>query len=185
MYDLPSYVWALVLAGVIGILASTSIVLYRGAVAAGLGRRAATGVAAASAAVLGGWLLITGSLARGGVYQGREGGPWFGAAFAGFLLVLLLTTRIPVVSRILADPGAAARLALPHTLRVVGVGFLIVMARAICRPPSRCPPASATSQSGWPRRSSPGGWPASRAAPGRSPRRCGSTRSASSIWSLP
>jgi len=40
----------------------------------------------------------------------------------------LLATRIPLVSRILADPGTPARLALPHTLRVVGVLFLIVMA---------------------------------------------------------
>ena len=129
MDDLPSYVWALVLAAAVGIPATTSIVLYRGAVAAGLGRRGATDVAAAVAAVLGGWLVLTGSLARAGVYQGREGGPWFGAAFAGLLLALLLATRIPLVSRILADPGAAARLALPHTLRVVGVVFLILMAQ--------------------------------------------------------
>ena len=44
MYDLPSYVWALVLAGAIGIPAATSAVLYRGAIAASLGRRAATTV---------------------------------------------------------------------------------------------------------------------------------------------
>src|SRR5919197_2833953 len=129
MYDLPSYVWALVLAAVIGIPASTSIVLHRGAIAAGLGRRAATGVAAAAAAALGGWLVITGSLARAMVYHGREGGLWFGLAFAGPLVALLLATRVPLVARILADPGAAARLALPHTLRVVGVVFLILMAQ--------------------------------------------------------
>jgi hypothetical protein len=33
------------------------------------------------------------------------------------------------VGRILAAPGTAARLALPHTLRVVGVTFLLVMAQ--------------------------------------------------------
>jgi hypothetical protein len=129
VYDLPSPVWALVLAGVIGILVSTCVVLYRGAVAAGLGRRAAIGVAAAAAAVLGGWLVLTGTLAHAGVYQGREGGPWFGLAFGGYLLALLLATRIPLVARILADPGIAARLALPHTFRVAGVVFLIVMAQ--------------------------------------------------------
>jgi hypothetical protein len=32
------------------------------------------------------------------------------------------------MSRVLAAPGTAARLALPHTLRVVGVTFLLVMA---------------------------------------------------------
>ena len=127
MYDLPSYVWALVLAGVIGIPASTCAVLYRGAVAAGVGRRAATAVTTTAAAVLGGWLVVSGLLARAGVY--RQDPAWLLVAFAGFLIALLLATRIPLVSRILAAPGTPARLALPHTLRVVGVLFLIVMAQ--------------------------------------------------------
>jgi len=131
VYELPSYVWVLVLVGAIGIPAATSAVLYRGAVAVGAGRRAATAVAAASAAMLGGWLVVSGLLAGAGVYsQGRGGGvPWFLVAVAGTLISLLLATRIPLVSRILADPGTPARLALPHTLRVVGVLFLIVMAQ--------------------------------------------------------
>ena len=130
MYDLPIYVWALVLAGVIGIPASTSAVLYRGAVAAGLSLPVATAVTATTAAVLGGWLVVSGLLARAGVYRQDPGEavPWLLVAFAIFLVALLLATRIPLVSRILADPGTPARLALPHTLRVVGVVFLIVMA---------------------------------------------------------
>jgi hypothetical protein len=128
MYDLPIYVWALVLTGAIGIPAATCAVLYRGALATGLGRRAATAVAATTAAGLGGWLVITGSLARAGLYQAQGGAAMaFFAAFAGFLSTLLLATRIPLVSRILAEPGAAARLVLPHTMRVVGVVFLLVM----------------------------------------------------------
>jgi len=131
MYELPYYVWALVLAGAIGIPAATSAVLYRGAIAAGLGRRAATIVAATTAAVLGGWLVLSGLLAGAGVYslEPGEGMPWFLVAVAGTLIALLLATRIPLVSRILTDPGTPARLALPHTLRVVGVLFLIVMAQ--------------------------------------------------------
>src|SRR5687767_14663648 len=115
MYDLPSYVWALVLAGVIGIPATTSVMLYRGAIAAGLGRRTGIVVAGTAAAVLGGWLVASGLLARAGVYHQASGqaAPWFGAAFAGTLLVLLAATRIPVVARILAAPGTPARLALP------------------------------------------------------------------------
>src|SRR5215207_7518771 len=105
MYDLPSYVWALVLAGVIGIPAATCAVLYRGAVAAGVGHRATTVVAVTAAAGLGSWLVVSG------------------------LPALLLATRIPIVTRIVADPGTPMRLALPHTLRVVGVLFLIVMAQ--------------------------------------------------------
>src|SRR5215207_2533539 len=131
MYELPGYVWVLVLAGVIGIPAATCAVMYRSAIAARVGRRAATAVTAATAAGLGGWLVLSSLLARAGVYSQDpgEGVPWFLVAFAATLTALLLATRIPLVSRILADPGMPARLALPHTLRVVGVLFLIVMAQ--------------------------------------------------------
>jgi hypothetical protein len=131
VYDLPGWVWALVLVGVVGIPALTCVGLYRGAVAAGLGRRTAAAVTAAAAAALGAWLLLSGLLARAGLYrqQPEEFRPWLGLVFAGVLLVLLTATRIPLVSRILADPGMPARLAVPHTLRVVGVVFLIVMAQ--------------------------------------------------------
>ena len=130
MYDLPIYVWALVLAGAIGIPAATSAVLYRGAIAIGLSRRAATAVAATSVALLVGWLVVSGLLARAGVYRQDPGEtvPWFLVAVGATLIALLLATRIPLISRILADPGTPARLALPHSLRVVGVTFLIVMA---------------------------------------------------------
>jgi hypothetical protein len=131
VYEPPIYVWALVLAGAIGIPAATSAVLYRGAMAAGLGRRAATAITATAAAVLGGWVVLSGLLAGAGVYSLEPGDsvPWFLVAVAGTLISLLLATRIPIVSRILADPGTPARLALPHTLRVVGVLFLIVLAQ--------------------------------------------------------
>src|SRR5215212_4132482 len=131
MYALPSYVWALVLAGAIGIPAATSAVLYRGAMAAGLGRRAATALTATAAAVLCGWVVLSGLLAGAGVYSLEPGDsvPWFLVAVAGTLIALLLATRIPVVSRILADPGTPARLTLPHTVRVTGLAFLIAMAQ--------------------------------------------------------
>ncbi|MPZ82376.1 MAG: hypothetical protein GEV28_19045 [Actinophytocola sp.] len=126
MDDLPTTVWVLLLAAALGIPTVTSVVLYRGAVATGLGRRSATGVAVAFAAGWGSWLLATGYLAGAAVYSGR-GNPWFFVAVAGALVAPLLATRIPVVARILADPGTPARLALPHTLRVIGVVFLILM----------------------------------------------------------
>jgi hypothetical protein len=131
VYELPIYVWALVMTGAIGIPAATSAVLYRGAMAAGLGRRAATAITATAAALLGGWVVVSGLLAHAGVYSQDPGEvvPWLLVAFAVFLVALLLATRIPLVSRILADPGTPARLALPHTLRVVGVLFLIAMAQ--------------------------------------------------------
>ena len=130
MYDLPTDVWALVLIAAIGFPVATGIVLYRGAVQAGISRGTAVAVAVAAAGVLGGWLVISGMLARAGAYRQipGDGVPWFPVAFAGVLVALLLTTRIRLVSRILSAPGAPARLVLPNTLRVVGVVFLIVMA---------------------------------------------------------
>ncbi len=115
----------------IGIPAATTAVLYRSAIAARVGRRAATAVTATAVAVLGGWLVISGLLAGAGVYRLDPGEvvPWFLVAVAGTLIALLPATRIPFVSRILADPGTPPRLALPHTLRVVGVLFLILMAQ--------------------------------------------------------
>src|SRR5215207_5813523 len=105
--------------------------MYRSAIAARVGRRAATTVTATTAVVLGGWLVVSGLLARAGVYRQDPGEavPWLLVVFTATLTALLLATRIPIVTRILADPGAPARLALPHTLRVVGVLFLIVMAQ--------------------------------------------------------
>ena len=114
----------------IGFPVTTSAALYRGAIATGLGRRAAFAVAATAGGVLGGWLVISGVLAGSGVYRqsSQDAVPWLPIAAAGFLVALLLATRIPLVSRILNDPGTAVRLTLPHTLRIVGVVFLIVMA---------------------------------------------------------
>ena len=131
MYNLPIYVWALVLAGAIGLPAASCAVFYRGALAAGVGRRAATTLTATAATVLGGWIVVSALLARSGVYLQDPGKvvPWFLVAVAGTLIVLLLATRIPIFSRVLAEPATPARLALPHTLRVVGVLFLIVMAQ--------------------------------------------------------
>src|SRR5215213_2468135 len=105
--------------------------LHRGAVAAGVGRRAATVVAATAAAGLGGWVVVSGLLAGAGVYRQEPGEavPWLPVAVSGTLISLLLATRIPLVSRVLADPSTLARLTLPHLLRVVGVVFLVVMAQ--------------------------------------------------------
>jgi hypothetical protein len=127
MYDLPGYVWVMVLTAVIGILATTSVVLYRGAVAVGLHRRTAITVAATAYLALSAWLALSGLLARAGVYAAGSG-PWLAVAFTGFLVSLLLATRIPVMSRILEHPTMPALLAVPNTLRVAGIVFLAVMA---------------------------------------------------------
>lgn len=130
MYDLPGYVWVMVLTGVIGILATTSVVLYLGAVAAGVSRQKAVILAATVFAVLGGWLVVSGLLARSGAYVQDSGQsrPWLAVAFTGVLASVLLATRIPLISGILAHPATLPLLAVPHTLRVTGIMFLTVMA---------------------------------------------------------
>lgn len=59
MYGMPVSVWTLELIGVIGILATTCIVLYRSALVAGVDRRAAVIVSAVAASGFGGWLVVS------------------------------------------------------------------------------------------------------------------------------
>jgi hypothetical protein len=128
MYDLPGFVWAAWFVGGIGMLAAMSVALYRGAIRAGLGRRAAAGVGAAAAALLGGWLVASSLLAGSGAYNRPGTVPLTLVAGGGALIAMLGATRIPVVSRVLAAPGTVARLAVLQTFRVVGLVWLVLMA---------------------------------------------------------
>lgn len=130
MFALPGYVWALVLIGVIGIPALTCVVLWRGALAVGVRRRTALAVVGVTAVGWAGWVAGSAALADAGVYREDPAvtTPWLGVAAVGALVVVLLATRIPVVTRILAGPRMPALLAVPQALRVVGVAFLLVLA---------------------------------------------------------
>ena len=131
MYDPPSYLWAMTIAGIIAILAVTCVVLYGGAVRAGLGRQRAVLLTGGAAAVLGGWFTASAVIADHGWYHTRlgHGVPWMPVAVVGFLGLLLALRRIPMVARALAAPGMTSRLELPHSFRAVdGVAFLIIMA---------------------------------------------------------
>jgi hypothetical protein len=130
MSSLPGYVWVLVLIGVVGIPATTAVVLYRGALAVRLPRRTATAIAAVTGAGWAAWIVVSALLAAAGAYRQDPTvtRPWIAVALVGALVAALLATRIPVVARVLADPGTPARLALPQTFRVVGGVFLIVLA---------------------------------------------------------
>lgn len=130
MYDPPGYLWAITIAGITAILALTCVVLYGGAVRAGLGRRSAALVAGGAALMLGGWFTASAVIADHGGYHTRLGHqvPWLPIAVAGFLGTLLVLSRLPVVKRSLMAPGMVSRLMLPHSFRVAGVTFLLVMA---------------------------------------------------------
>jgi hypothetical protein len=125
MYDPPVYLWAITIAGPTTVAALTCVVLYGGAVRAGLGRRRAALLAGAAAVLSGGWLTASALIADRGWYRTL---PWFPVAVAGYLVVLLALRRIPVVARALGAAGMVSRLELPHTPRVVGVVFLVYLA---------------------------------------------------------
>ena len=123
-------IWVLVLIGVVGMPTVTAVVLYRGGIDVGLGARKAGLVAGAVGVGWGIWTVASGLLAAAGAYRQDpvQVRPWIAVALAGALAVALLATRIPVIARILSAPGMATRLALPQTVRVVGVAFFIALA---------------------------------------------------------
>ena len=125
MYDPPAYIWAITIAGPTAIAATTCAALYGGAERTGLGRRRAALLAGAAAVLLGGWFTATAVIAGHGWYHTL---PWFPVAVAGYLGLLLVLRRIPVVARALPAPGMVSRLELPHAPRVAGVAFLLYMA---------------------------------------------------------
>ncbi len=130
MYDPPGFLWAITIAGIIAIPAATCVVLYGGAVRAGLSRRRAALLAGGAAAVLGSWFTASAVIAGHGWYHARlgHGVPWLPVAVVGFLGLLLALRRIPEVARALAAPGMVSRLDLPHTFRVIeGSAFLATM----------------------------------------------------------
>ncbi|PWU59328.1 hypothetical protein DLE60_17025 [Micromonospora globispora] len=130
MADLPLYIWALVLIGVIGIPATTVIGLFGSTVAADGNRRAAGIAAVCFAATWAGWIVVSALLAGDGAYHQStsHNRPWIGVAAGGALGAALIGTTIPAVGQVLRSPSSLARLTLPHTFRVVGVAFIIVMA---------------------------------------------------------
>src|ERR1700761_5186459 len=69
MGTMPTYVWAMVVAGLLGTTAAISVLLFRGAVAAGPGPGPATRVAGGSAILWGAWVLVSVWLADAEVYR--------------------------------------------------------------------------------------------------------------------
>jgi hypothetical protein len=126
-----NYVWAMTIAGVTAIAATTCVTLYAGAERAGLGRRRAALLTASAAVLFGGWLAASAVIAGHGWYHTRLGHqvPWLPIAVAGFLGTLLALSQLPLVARSLTAPGMASRLDLPHSFRVIGgVALLLAMA---------------------------------------------------------
>lgn len=131
MSDLPVYAWTLTLIGVLGIPAATVAVLHRGAREADLGRRTSGILVATAGAALAAWSTLSLVLAADGAFRAEPPpvAPWLVVVILAGLAGMLAATAIGTIRRALSAPGTLARLTLPHTLRVVGVVFLIVMAQ--------------------------------------------------------
>jgi hypothetical protein len=126
-----NYVWAMTIAGVTAIAATTCVTLYAGAERAGLGRRRAVLLAAGAAVLFGGWLAASAVIAGHSWYHTQLGHqiPWLPIAVVGFLGTLLVLSQLPLVARSLTAPGMTSRLDLPHSFRVIGgVALLLAMA---------------------------------------------------------
>lgn len=131
MYEAPWYVWLMIMIAVAGFPISAALVIYRGGLAARVPRRTAFGTGAGVLAMLAIWIGAMWVWADT-AFEGEtpdQAGLRVGLSFTVILLVLLMARRIPVVSRSLSSPGSLIRMTLPHTLRVMGGVFLIVMAQ--------------------------------------------------------
>jgi hypothetical protein len=124
------FVWVAVLLGVVGMPLLTALGLYRSGLAAGLAPSRATAVAVAMAVGWFAWVVVAAVLAGTGAYQQRSDvlNPWIGLTLLAVVAALLLLSRVPVVSRVLAEPGTPARLAVPQVTRVVGGTFVVLFA---------------------------------------------------------
>jgi hypothetical protein len=129
MSTLPMYVSAIVLVGLIGTIATICAMLWRGAGSVGFGRGTAA-VAVGAGTIWATWVLVSMMLADADVYRfaPNKVQPWIPIAMTTSLAAVLLATRIPVVSHILARPDALWRLTVPQYFRVEGVAFLLVLA---------------------------------------------------------
>jgi hypothetical protein len=130
MYDPPGYLWVLTIGGVIAFLAATCVVLYGGAVRAGLGRRRAA-------------LLVARGLARG---AGDRAAVWFNAFGMTDLVLALALGAVTAYELIHVTPSGAPLSELPLALvPTVGVPLLLALhitsVSALARAPRTPAPA--------------------------------------------
>lgn len=130
MNELPGYIWAIVLFGVLGLPVATLVAVARGARTAGSGTRSTAAIVAVAGVVWAAWIGGSVALSEAGAYQADPTivNPRIAVTLLAVLAALLLASRIPAVARALADAGTPARLAVPQTFRVVGGVFLLVAA---------------------------------------------------------
>lgn len=125
MTTLPVFFSVLVAVPVLGIPAVTLTLAYQGARRSGTNRGAATAMVIASALVALGWMVLLGWASVAGIFSRLTVAMPIAATL--WLAVVLAWSRVPLVARVLAAPGAAAALIAPQVLRVAGVIFVLAM----------------------------------------------------------
>jgi hypothetical protein len=139
MYDPPSYLWAITIAGIIAIPAATCVVLYGGAVRGGLGRTRAALLAGGAAVVLGGWFTASAVIAGHGWY--RTLALTLGA-LTGFQLLTITPSSAPITQLPLALIPTAT-VPLLFALHITSVTTLVRAPRT--RQPATAPLTAAAS----------------------------------------
>jgi hypothetical protein len=129
MSEVPIYVGAISVAGTVGILASTCVILYKGSLDNGVNPRKSALGAATAAVVLAAWATGSALFAQHGGYHTQLGKqpPWLPLEAVAAIVTLLFATRIPYVARALSGPASARRFLWPHVFRVAGISFVISM----------------------------------------------------------
>jgi hypothetical protein len=125
------YVWMMILFAVGGFAVSSGVVIYRGALAAAVDRRLARNAGILAFIALGGWAAVSAWLADAGYYLAQDSGsvPLIPIVFALVMAGLIWASRLSIVARAFGSSGSLVRLTLPHTLRILGGVFLVVMAQ--------------------------------------------------------
>ena len=130
MYDAPVYIWLLTIVEITAFPLATAVLSSAARERAGFGRRQAALIAITSAVFFAGWYTASGVIAGHGGYHTRlgHGVPWLPIAVVGFLGTLPGAEPDPGrVARALNAPGMVSRLIHPHSFRVGGLVFLLLM----------------------------------------------------------
>ncbi|MEV6101988.1 hypothetical protein [Nocardia sp. NPDC051981] len=130
MSSAPLYLWALEIIGLVAIVSVTVRTLWSTAIEVGINRVVAQRISIVFCA---GWMAWTATvvvLAANNALRLDEDAvkPWLGVAILAPIVVLLASSRLPLIQRMLSHPGIAATLVRPHEARFIGIVFLTALA---------------------------------------------------------
>ncbi|MFE3262230.1 hypothetical protein ACFXPS_36600 [Nocardia sp. NPDC059091] len=130
MSSAPLYLWALEIIGLVAIVLVTTRTLRSSAVEVGIDRVVAQRISIVFIVGWMGWTAMVVVLAANNALRLDEDAvePWPGVAIVAPIVVLLASSRLPLIQRMLSHPGIAARLVRPHEARFIGIVFLTAMA---------------------------------------------------------